>query len=177
MKPESEPIIWAVTFTEFGRISGEPTKCKVEKRSTSARVYVRARTAAEAKGAAKERRTNLLNDEKRERNQAAGLCRCGRELDGALSKRTRKPLIRCPLCREREAAYDNRQRAKSAGRPVPPAAAPLTLEERKKVRPVHEDAFAKIRLKVLLEVQGEWQTCGANVNFTRWLKEQIARAS
>ncbi len=107
-----------------------------------------------------------------ERNRAAGNCRCGRKKDRA------RPdsgfYSTCAVCSVRQVVHNERYEARKA------AGAPLAQrDERARVEACTlrvRDRKAEMRLETLLEVQRAWEGASNNQAFTRWLREELAKA-
>lgn len=89
---------------------------------------------------------------------------------------------RCSKCLLADQGYQQRRRAKDAGKPFVPADKKATLAMNRTLRKVEErkeviqEAEPSLRLSVLLEVEKAWLDNPRLAGFTQWLQKQIAAA-
>ncbi len=137
-----------------------------EVRGGSAFVYLQAAGSEQAKRGAYNVYCSEKLREQRERNGAAGRCRCGRARKIGTHARTGQPLKRCSVCIARGRASNKRTQGRRRGETIPAPDRLVTGSARTR------DRRAEMRLEVLLEVQEAYD--GDVKDFGAWLDEQIA---
>ncbi len=137
--------------------------------------FVQAESPVEAAKKARQFYNTYCRERKQaasKRNDAAGNCACGRKKDrphpsGGFWKR-------CAVCAARHAVHVERYEArKAAGAP------PAQRDEQARTALCSvrvRDRKAEMRLETLLEVQRAWEGASNNQAFTRWLREELAKA-